>query len=82
MTAEGPVADFELEELRKQPYARGWCIKRTDDGKVTAVREDGTAEITVSTAGLMKIALYNELWRPLTGAKPNAPKPEPDEGVV
>jgi hypothetical protein len=76
MTADGPVADFELDQLRAEPFARGWCISRTEDGKVTAVREDETAEITVSTVGLMKIALYNELWRPLTGAKPSAPKPD------
>jgi hypothetical protein len=78
MTAEGPVADFELEELRKQPCARGWRISRTGDGKVTAVRDDGSASVTVGTAGLMKIALHNEMWRPLTGRNPSAP--EPGEG--
>jgi hypothetical protein len=80
MTAEGPVADFELEELRKQSFARGWRIKRTGDGQVTAVREDESASVTVGTVGLMKIALYNELWKPLTGRNPSASKP--DEGVI
>jgi hypothetical protein len=70
MTAEGPVADFELDQLRAEPFARCWCISRTDDGRVTAVREDGTAEVTVHTVGLMKIALYNELWSSLTGRNP------------
>ena len=76
MTDQGPVADFELEELRKQPFARGWCITRTGDGKVTAVREDGSAAVTVGTVGLMKVALHNQLWRSLTGSNPSAPKPE------
>lgn len=78
MTAEGPVADFELQQLRAEPFARGWCIKRTEDGKVTATQEGGDGSITVGTVGLMKIALYNELYRPLTGSNPSAPKP--DEG--
>jgi hypothetical protein len=77
MTAEGPVADFELDELRKQAYSRGWCISRTGDGRVSAVREDGSAAITVGTAGLMKVALHNELWRPLTGGGPRAARIEP-----
>jgi len=76
MNGEGPVAGFELEELRKLPYARGWDISRTEDGKVTAVRQDGSAAVTVGTVGLMRIALHNELYRPLTGRNPNAAEPE------
>jgi hypothetical protein len=76
MTAEGPVADFELDRLRAEPYARGWRISRTDDGRVTAVREDGGASITTGSVKLMDVALQNERWKPLTGRNPNAPKPE------
>jgi hypothetical protein len=82
MTAEGPVADFELEELRKQPYARGWCISRTEDGKVTAVREDGSAAVTVGTVPVMRVVLHAELWRSLTGRNPGVPDANSGGGVV
>lgn len=78
MSTEGPVADFELDQLRAEPFARGWCITRTDDGRVTAVREDGTASVTVGTVGVMKVVLHNEMWRSLTERNPSAPKPEAD----
>lgn len=74
MTAEGPVADFELEQLRGETWAKDWAIFRTQDGNVTAVRDDGTATITVGTVGVMRVALHNELWRSLTERNPNAPK--------
>jgi hypothetical protein len=82
MNGEGPVADFELEELRKLPYARGWDISRTDDGKVTALRQDGSAAVTVGSAALMKVALHNELWRSLTDRNQGAPEPEGGSHLV
>lgn len=82
MTADGPVADFELDQLRAEPFARGWCISRTGDGKVTAVREDESASVTVGTVSLMKVALHNQLWRSLTERNPSAPKPERGDGLV
>jgi hypothetical protein len=78
VTADGPVADFELDRLRADSYARGWRISRTDDGRVTAVREDGGASITTGSVKLMDVALQNERWKPLTGR--NRGLPDGDRG--
>lgn len=74
MTAEGPVADFELQQLRGEPYAKGWSIFRTADGNVTACREDGSASVTVGSVPVMRTVLHAELWKSLTGRNPNAPQ--------
>lgn len=82
MTADGPVADFELDQLRAEPFARGWCISRTGDGKVAAVREDESASVTVGTVPVMRVVLHAELWRSLTGRNPGVPDASSGGGVV
>jgi hypothetical protein len=74
MTGDGPVDQIELEQLRAKACARGWRIKRTEDGKVTAGRKDGSASITVESVKLMEVALHNEKWKPLTGRNPALPE--------
>ena len=73
MSTEGPVADFELQQLRGEKYAAGWSIFRTQDGNVTACREDGTASVTVGSVRVMRVVLHAELWKSLTGRNPNLP---------
>jgi hypothetical protein len=83
MNGEGPVADFELQQLRSESYAKGWSIFRTQDGNVTACREDGTASVTVGSVPVMRVVLHNEMWKSFTERNPGLPEPgsssQPDD---